>query len=146
MSRTVGAAQFKARCLKLMDQVAATGNPLVITKHGKPVACLVPIARRPASAVGALRGHIRIKGDIVAPLGVRWEASRSGSPSGTPPAGAAPRVSFGSREAHGFSEMTTASPPRLRISPSRFAFRRRITPASFCIQRSPALEVPMAKP
>jgi len=78
MSRTVGAAQFKARCLKLMDQVAATGNPVVITKHGKPVARLVPIARRPASAVGALRGHIRIMGDIVAPLGVRWEASRSG--------------------------------------------------------------------
>ncbi|MGH7335691.1 MAG: type II toxin-antitoxin system Phd/YefM family antitoxin [Candidatus Rokuibacteriota bacterium] len=77
MTRTVGAAQFKARCLKLMDQVAATGNPLVITKHGKPVARLVPIARRPASVVGALRGHIRIKGDIVAPLGVRWEALRS---------------------------------------------------------------------
>ena len=77
MTRTVGAAQFKARCLKLLDEVAATGNPLVITKHGRPVARLVPIGRRPASAVGALRGHIRITGDIVAPTGVRWEASRA---------------------------------------------------------------------
>jgi hypothetical protein len=43
-------------------------------------------------------------------------------------------------------EMTTASPPRLSISPSRFAFRCMITPASFCIQRSPPLAVPSAKP
>jgi len=42
--------------------------------------------------------------------------------------------------------MTTASPPRLSISPVRFAFRCMITPASFCSQRSPALAVPIAKP
>ena len=48
--------------------------------------------------------------------------------------------------AHGRIEMTTASPPRLSISPVRFAFRCKITPNSFCSQRSPPLAVPIAKP
>src|SRR5262245_24697255 len=48
--------------------------------------------------------------------------------------------------AHRSIEMTTASPPRLRIRPVRFAFRCKITPASFCIHRSPALVEPIAKP
>ena len=48
--------------------------------------------------------------------------------------------------AHWRIEMTTASPPRLSISPVRFAFRCRITPDSFCSQRSPPLAVPIAKP
>jgi len=75
-SRTVGATEFKGRCLELMDQVAATGNPIVITKRGKPVARLVPAEERPKSLVGALKGHIHVTGDIVAPLDVGWEASR----------------------------------------------------------------------
>jgi prevent-host-death family protein len=75
-SGTVGATEFKARCLELMDQVAATGNPVVITKRGKPVARLVPVERRPRSVVGALKGHVLIRGDIVSPTSVEWEASR----------------------------------------------------------------------
>jgi prevent-host-death family protein len=73
---TVNATEFKARCLELMDRVAATGNPLVITKRGRPVARLVAVERRPRSIVGALQGHVRITGDIVSPVDVRWEASR----------------------------------------------------------------------
>ncbi len=72
----IGATEFKARCLELMDQVAATGNPVVITKRGKPVVRLVPVQERPRSIVGALKGHARIQGDIVSPINVRWEASR----------------------------------------------------------------------
>lgn len=74
-SGTVGATEFKARCLELMDRVATTGNPVVITKRGKPVARLVPARRRPRSVVGALKGHVRIRGDIVSPIDVGWEAS-----------------------------------------------------------------------
>lgn len=74
--QTVGAAVFKARCLELMDRVAATGNAIVITKRGKPVARLAPVASRRRSLVGALKGHIRISGDIVAPLDVPWDAGR----------------------------------------------------------------------
>jgi len=47
---------------------------------------------------------------------------------------------------HCFMLITTASPPRLSISPSRLAFRRMMTPCSFCNHRSPALVVPRAKP
>lgn len=39
-SHEITATQFKARCLRLLDEVAETGHPLVITKHGKPVARL----------------------------------------------------------------------------------------------------------
>lgn len=40
---TVAASVFKARCLALLDEVATTHRSLVITKHGVPVARLVPI-------------------------------------------------------------------------------------------------------
>jgi prevent-host-death family protein len=72
----IGATEFKARCLELMEQVAATGNPVVITKRGRPLAQLVPVKQRPRSIVGALKGQARIRGDIVSPLKIRWEASR----------------------------------------------------------------------
>lgn len=41
-STTITATQFKAKCLRLLDQVAETGEPLVITKHGRPVARVEP--------------------------------------------------------------------------------------------------------
>ena len=73
---SVAAAEFKARCLELMDRVAATGNPVVITKRGRAIARLVAAQQRPRSIVGALKGRARIRGNIVAPIDVRWEASR----------------------------------------------------------------------
>lgn len=78
VGRVVKAAEFKAKCLDLMDQVAATGNPVTITKRGKPVARLVPVQKRPKSLFGALKGHIRIRGDIVGEIvgADEWEATR----------------------------------------------------------------------
>jgi prevent-host-death family protein len=75
--RSVTAAEFKARCLGLMDRVAASGNPIVITKRGKPVAQLAPIRRRAASLRGFLKGTFEVRGDIVAPLDLDWDAERS---------------------------------------------------------------------
>ena len=40
----IGAAEFKARCLQIIDQVKETGSEVTITKHGHPVAKLVPVA------------------------------------------------------------------------------------------------------
>jgi len=40
--REITASQFKARCLRLLDEVAETGETLVVTKHGRPVARVVP--------------------------------------------------------------------------------------------------------
>ena len=71
---SIPAALFKAECLKLMDEVARTGRPIVITKHGKPVAQLAPVPAVPGSYFGHMRGAARIRGDIVAPTDERWSA------------------------------------------------------------------------
>ncbi len=74
--RTIKASDFKARCLKLMDEVAATGEPLVITKNGKPVAQLAPVGPARKSIWGLHKGQIEILGDIIEPVDVEWEADR----------------------------------------------------------------------
>ncbi|WP_420448276.1 type II toxin-antitoxin system Phd/YefM family antitoxin [Candidatus Palauibacter sp.] len=73
--RTIKASEFKAKCLKLMDEVAETGEEIVITKNGRPVSKLVPHRQRPASWFGRDRDVIRIHGDIGAPIDVEWEAT-----------------------------------------------------------------------
>jgi prevent-host-death family protein len=72
--KQVTASAFKAKCLQLMDEVAATGEPLVITKRGQPVCQLVPYRPKPKTLYGILRGSIRVTGDLMAPLDVAWEA------------------------------------------------------------------------
>ncbi len=74
--KSIKASEFKAKCLKLMDQVAETGETLVITKNGHPVAELRPAKRRLESLFGAHKGLIEITGDIIAPLDEDWEAER----------------------------------------------------------------------
>jgi prevent-host-death family protein len=69
-TRTIPAGEFKAKCLALMDEVAATGDEIVITKRGKPVARLS--AEQPRQATD-LSGSVIFEGDIVSPLGVRWD-------------------------------------------------------------------------
>jgi len=73
----ITAGEFKARCLKLMDEVRDTGREIVITKRGTPVARLVPVVGGTESDVfGCMRGTVEIIGDIVAPMEDEWEASR----------------------------------------------------------------------
>lgn len=70
----IAAGQFKAQCLKLMDQVKQTREEIVITKHGKPVAKLVPIPERSSrSIIGFMKGSVQMTGDIVSPLDEDWE-------------------------------------------------------------------------
>lgn len=68
---TVSASKFKEQCLALLDQV--DDNGIVITKHGKPVAKLIRIESSSASLIGALKGKLKIKGDIFS-TGTRWNA------------------------------------------------------------------------
>jgi prevent-host-death family protein len=72
----IPAGEFKAKCLKLMDDVQKHQREIVITKYGKPVARLVPAKNRKgaSSVVGALEGSVKIHGDLIAPTGERWEA------------------------------------------------------------------------
>ncbi len=71
----VKASEFKARCLKLMDQVAQTGQPLTITKNGVPVAKLVPVTPPVSPMFGRHRGQMDISGDIESPIEVSWDAA-----------------------------------------------------------------------
>ena len=72
--RTVKASEFKAKCLKIMDEVAATGELVVITKYGVPVAQLVPAVQKPKTLFGALKGSILYMGDVISPIDVEWNA------------------------------------------------------------------------
>ena len=74
--KTIKASEFKARCLQLMNEVSETGEPLVITKNGKPVSQLIPYRRRSSTLFGALKGSVEVRGDIVSPLDEDWEALR----------------------------------------------------------------------
>jgi prevent-host-death family protein len=73
MATTIAAGEFKAKCLKLLDEVAEKRETLVITKHGKPVAQVVPMAAV-NELFGAMRGSGVIIGDIISPLENEWEA------------------------------------------------------------------------
>ncbi|HFQ92196.1 MAG TPA: type II toxin-antitoxin system Phd/YefM family antitoxin [Chromatiales bacterium] len=74
----ITATEFKAKCLKLMDEVAKTHETIVVTKRGKPVAKLVPV--EPEEDIqpgyfGCMAGTVKITGDIMAPIeGEDWEA------------------------------------------------------------------------
>ena len=70
--RQVPAAEFKANCLRLMDEVARQRRPIIITKRGKPVAKLVPVEEKPIDLFGRMAGTIRICGNIVDPIDVEW--------------------------------------------------------------------------
>jgi prevent-host-death family protein len=76
--RTMAAGEFKAKCLAVIDEVKATGRPVVITKRGKPMARLAPLEAGPHEKKSIL-GHLRhmgiITGDIVSSefTGEEWE-------------------------------------------------------------------------
>ena len=70
--REVGAAEFKAHCLEIMDEVERLGTEVTITKHRKPVARLVPVAAPSGPFCGSLRGLVVSEGDLVSPIDVVW--------------------------------------------------------------------------
>ena len=72
--RTIKTSEFKAKCLNLMDEVADSGDAIVITKNGRPVSRLVPYREKPKSLFGIDKGRFKILGDIIEPLHVKWEA------------------------------------------------------------------------
>ncbi len=65
-TRTVTATEFKARCLAIIDEIADSGETIIVTRHGKPVAEPKPPPRKPwKSPAGTLANDIEIIGDIV---------------------------------------------------------------------------------
>ncbi len=62
------AGEFKSQCLAVMDKVQRTGEAVLITKHGKPVAKLVPASKAADDIFGYMAGKVKIVGDIVGPI------------------------------------------------------------------------------
>jgi len=71
--KTVPAGQFKAQCLALLDDVAKTCEPIIVTKYGKPVAQVMPCGG-PDSSENPLKDSIVFQDDIVSPLDEKWDA------------------------------------------------------------------------
>jgi len=67
----IGAAQFKQECLSVLDRLSPEG--IIITKHGRPVAKLIPLGTDSASMIGCLKGKLKIRGDVLS-TGLRWHA------------------------------------------------------------------------
>lgn len=76
MPTTIAAGEFKAKCLKLMDEVAQKRKTLVITKHGKPVVQLIPVPDERVDPFGSMKGSVIWEGDIISPIDVEWEAMK----------------------------------------------------------------------
>jgi len=75
MPATIAAGEFKAKCLKLLDDVAENRETLVITKHGKPVAQVTPMPVK-ENIVGSMKGSVLWMGDIISPIDVEWDAMK----------------------------------------------------------------------
>ena len=62
------ASVFKARCLKVMNDIQATGEPVIVTKRGKPVVKVVPIKQENDDIFGSMSADVKIVGDIESPV------------------------------------------------------------------------------
>ena len=67
-TKTMPAGLFKSKCLAVMDEVQAKCETVIITKHGKPVAKLVPLDPEQDDFYGFMKGRAKILGDIVSPV------------------------------------------------------------------------------
>ncbi|HXJ06968.1 MAG TPA: type II toxin-antitoxin system prevent-host-death family antitoxin [Candidatus Acidoferrum sp.] len=65
--KKMAAGSFKTNCLAVMDEVQAKRETVIITKHGKPVAKLVPVEPQGDDIFGFLRGKATIIGDVISP-------------------------------------------------------------------------------
>jgi prevent-host-death family protein len=66
--KQIRASLFKARCLKIMEEIQSTGEPVVITKRGAPVVKVVPAGSQPADLFGFMVGEFEIVGDVESPV------------------------------------------------------------------------------
>jgi prevent-host-death family protein len=74
MTKTMKASECKAKFLGVLDDVASKHERVIVTKNGKPVAEIVPFIQKPKTLLGAMKGSIKIIGDLDEPLDVEWEA------------------------------------------------------------------------
>jgi prevent-host-death family protein len=66
--KQIRASTFKARCLKIIDDIQATGEPVIVTKRGKPVVKVSPAEPEKDGILGFMAGDFEIVGDIESPV------------------------------------------------------------------------------
>jgi prevent-host-death family protein len=71
----IAAGTFKARCLAVMKKVQATGEPVIVTKRGRPVVKVVPAQPERNDIFGLMMGKVKIVGDIESPIPAEWESA-----------------------------------------------------------------------
>jgi prevent-host-death family protein len=72
VEKTVSATEFKAKCLKILDELESQG--IVITKRGQPVARLTPLhVVDNSKLIGLMKGKVVVKGSIFS-TGRKWNA------------------------------------------------------------------------
>lgn len=78
MQETVPISKFKATCLRLLDNVKKTGNSIIVTRKGEPIALVMPPPPPlpPDKWLGSMKDRIKITGDIIVPASDEkdWEA------------------------------------------------------------------------
>ena len=73
--RSVPATEFKTHCLALLEEVRETRQPLLVTRHGKPVVEITPYVARNAAHVNPLKDSIVFQDDLISPLEERWDSA-----------------------------------------------------------------------
>ncbi|MCB0325254.1 MAG: type II toxin-antitoxin system prevent-host-death family antitoxin [Bdellovibrionales bacterium] len=71
MKKKIPISQFKAECLKILEQLAPEG--IEVTKHGKPLARIYPVEQQSAALIGSLKGKLKKHGDTES-TGAVWNA------------------------------------------------------------------------
>ena len=72
--KTIKASEFKAKCLGIIDEIAKTGEEVVVTKNGKPMTRMLPYKQLPESPIGLHKGLWKLEDDLVESVGETWEA------------------------------------------------------------------------
>jgi prevent-host-death family protein len=74
--QTINASVFKAKCLKLMEEVNESGEEIVILKNGKPISKLVPYKSKPRSLFGLYENSVCSRDDLIEPVDMSWEVEQ----------------------------------------------------------------------
>jgi prevent-host-death family protein len=74
--KTVPAGKFKAHCLAILDEVAEKRERITVSKHGKPVAQVIPCPDSKADWTNPLKKSVVLEKDIISPVDTDWDADR----------------------------------------------------------------------
>jgi prevent-host-death family protein len=72
---TMNATEAKAKFLRLIEEVSASGEPITVTKHGKSLVTIIPSVseERPRAKAGFMKDQVTILGDLMEPFSEEWE-------------------------------------------------------------------------